>query len=291
VNVIQDFLAGNKLKRAGFNGSGVSGHNRMVERHDARFGAYWKSYDFKTSAGRGNLFVFPLGPNFEGNPFKQNAFEHAGGEIIFNLPNHLQGYMLVNNKDERIDEGPVEIVNDSKKTSGTPAVVNGLSCMSCHQHGMIHFTDRIRAGNILGGDAGKFARRIYPEAAVMKEEVNGDEKRFLEALEKATGPFLKVGADAGKDMKDFPEPISDIARWYLVQELTSTEAAAELGLTGPKILEGAIQANPLLQRDGLFPLTQEHTLKREVWENTEFSFSPFQRAAKELKLGEPEVFR
>jgi mono/diheme cytochrome c family protein len=291
VDVQADFQDGTKLKRAGFNGSGVSGHNRMVERHDAAYGAYWKSYDFKTSAGRGNLFVFPLGPNFKGNPFAAQAFEHAGGEIIFNLPNHLQAYMLVNNKDERIDAGPVEIVSDGKKVSGTPLVVNGLSCMSCHEHGMIHFTDQVRGGHTLGGSARDFVRRLYPEPAVMEEEVTRDEKRFLEALEEATGRFLKVGADAGKDIKDFPEPVSAIARWYLVQELTSTEAAAELGLADAKTLEGAIKANPLLQRDGLLPLAQGHTLKREVWESTEFSFSPFQRAAKELKLGEPEVFR
>jgi serine/threonine-protein kinase len=291
VEVRANFLDGSRVKRAGFNGSGVSGHNRLVERHDALHGAYWKSYDFKTSAGRGNLFVFPLGPNFKGNPFAQQAFEHAGGEIIFNLPNRLQAYMLVNNKDERIDAGPVEIVNDRKQTSGTPLVVNGLSCMSCHEHGMIHFSDRVRGGNILGGAARDFVRRLYPEPAAMEEEVKRDEKRFLDALEEATGRFLKVGADAGKDIKDFPEPVGAIARWYLAQELTSTEAAAELGLADAKTLEGAIKANPLLQRDGLFSLAQGHTLKREVWESTEFSFSPYQRAAKELKLGEPEVFR
>ena len=58
-----------------------------------------------------------------------------------------------------------------------------------------------------------------------------------------------------------------------------------------KLLEGSILANPRLQALGLFPLARGHNLKREVWENTEFSFSPFQHAAKELKLGTPEVFR
>jgi serine/threonine-protein kinase len=291
VNVIEDFKAG-KLQRAGFNGSGVSGHNRMVERHDALHGAYWKSYDFKTSAGKGNLFVFPLGPEFKGNPFaeggKDLVFEHAGGEIIFNLPNKMQAYMLVNNKDERINEGPVEIVNDRKQTSGTPLVVNGLSCMSCHEHGMIHFTDVVRAdaGKLLGGDARDFLLRIYPDAAAMDKEVTRDEERFLGALEKATGPFLKVGADAGADIKAFPEPVSAIARWYLVQELGLAEAAAELGCDA-RTLQGAIQDQPVLQRDGLLPLAEGHKLKREVWENTAFSFSPFQRAARMLKLGVP----
>jgi serine/threonine-protein kinase len=290
VRVSRDILEA-KVLRAGFNGSGVSGHNRLVERHDALYGAYWKSYDFKTSAGRGNLFIFPLGPRFEGNAFARHAFEHAGGEIIFHLPNRLQGYMLVNAKDERLNEGPVEIVNDATKVSGTPLVVNGLSCMSCHRHGMIRFQDQIRTGHILGGDARDFVRRLYPESKEMDEAVTRDENKFLSALDEAIAPFVKVGPDAGKDVRDFPEPISAIARWYLVQELTAVEAAGELGLQDAKLLEGAIAANPRMQEFGLFPLARGHKLKREVWENTEFSFSPFQHAAKELKLGTPELYR
>ena len=35
-----------RVWRAGFNNSGVSVNNRIVERHKSRYGAYWKSYDF-----------------------------------------------------------------------------------------------------------------------------------------------------------------------------------------------------------------------------------------------------
>ena len=64
------------------------------------------------SEGTGNLFRFPLGPAFADNPFPNQAFEHAGGEIIFNLPNGLQGYLLVDAKGDRIDAGPIDIVGD-----------------------------------------------------------------------------------------------------------------------------------------------------------------------------------
>ena len=67
--------------------SGVSGQNRMVERHDAQFGAYWKSYDFKPNNTKSDLAQFPLGPVFKDHPFEKLAFEHDGGELIFNLPN------------------------------------------------------------------------------------------------------------------------------------------------------------------------------------------------------------
>lgn len=290
VNVRKNFLDG-EIARAGFNASGVSGHNRLVERHDALHGSYWKSYDFLSSVGFGNLFVFPLGPKFEGNPFQRQSFKHDGGEIIFNLPNGLQGYMLVDGKDKRIDEGPIQVVSDGKKISGTPAIVNGLSCMACHQHGMIRFEDQIRTGHILGGDPRDFLRRVYPEKKEMDQLLRKDEKRFMTALEEAMGKYLKVGKDKDLDITEFAEPVSAIAKWYISEEMTSMEASRELGLKDAKRLEGAISANRRLQEVGLYPLSQGKKIKREVWEHTEFFNSPYQEAAVQLKLGVPKTIR
>lgn len=290
VNVARNFATA-RARRAGFNGSGVSGHNRLVERHDADHGAYWKSYDFKSSTGRGNLFIFPLGPALPEHPFPRNAFRHDGGEIIFHLPNGLQAYFLVNAKDERIDAGPVEVVSDAKKISGTPLVVTGLSCMACHQHGMIPFKDQVRDGHILGGEPRDLVKKLYPPADEMDRLVQKDRQRYLSALDEAMGAFVRVGDDASKSIEDFPEPISAIARWYLLQEMTLGEAARELGLSDPKVLQAAIQANPRLQELGLYPLASGTSIKREVWENTAVVVSPFQEAARELKQGVPFVQR
>ena len=83
VNVVENIrnAPGRRVWRAGFNNSGVSNHNRVVERHTSRYGAYWKSYDFAGSVGTQNIFTHPL------------SFTHDGGEIIFNLPNGLQAYL------------------------------------------------------------------------------------------------------------------------------------------------------------------------------------------------------
>ena len=91
--MLQGFACG----RAGFNNSGVSNHNRVVERHKSRYGAYWKSYDFAGSVGAQNILTHPLG------------FTHDGGEAIFNLPNGLQGYYLANASGFRLDEAPINI--------------------------------------------------------------------------------------------------------------------------------------------------------------------------------------
>ena len=169
------------LQRAGLITSGVSRHNRLVERHPTPFGAYWRSYDFQSSAGRGNLLRFPLGPRFAGNPFDDQAFEQAGGEVIFHLPNGLQGYMLANAKDQRLDApAPIAIVRDGSEAAGTPEVVNGLSCIACHKYGMKTFTDEIRTIRPSSATAGE-ARPALPRAEGDEPVAGEDEKRFCSA--------------------------------------------------------------------------------------------------------------
>jgi serine/threonine-protein kinase len=276
-----------ELARAGFNRSGVSGQNRMVERHAARHGAYWKSYDFKEDNRLGNLFRLPLGPAFAGNPFGDQAFRQDGGEILFSLPNGLQGYLLVNAKDERIDAGPTEVVSDSLRTSGTTAVVTGISCMACHKHGMIAFKDQVRDGTAVAGDARRKVQRLYPPVKGMDEKVKEDAERFLQALEKAAGPFLRVGADKDKPLKDFAEPIGEVARPYRLIDLDLTAAACELDVARPADLRALIGANKRQRELCLAPLLQEGgAVKRADWERVGAT-SLMQRAAREMDRGTP----
>ena len=119
-----------RARRAGLVFSGVSRNNRALERHRARYGAYWKSFDFRSSADSENLFRDPL----QLNP--------AGGEVIFTLPNGLQGYFLCDAKGNRLESAPTEIVTD--KFAADQVVRNGLSCIRCHDTGMKGFTDAVR---------------------------------------------------------------------------------------------------------------------------------------------------
>jgi serine/threonine-protein kinase len=291
INVEDNFLR-DKLARAGFATSGVSGQNRLVERHESPYGAYWKSYDFKSNDGAGNLFRFPLGPVFRRNPYPQQAFQHDGGEMIFHLPNGLQGYLLTNAKDERIDEGPIEVVSDALRTSGTAKILNGLSCMACHNHGMKkEFRDTVRDGTGVLGEAREKVKRLYPRQADMDKLLNEDEERFMQALDRATARFLKVGPNKDKDLRDFAEPIGVIARQYILRELGLDEAAYELGLPDAKGLQLALTANERMRELGLLPLAKGGTIKREVWESLERFISPFQEAASALELGTPKRVR
>lgn len=286
VDVEADFRR-DALARAGFAKSGVSIHNRIVDRHSTPTGPYWKSYDFRADAGTSNIFRFPLGPVFADHPFGRQAFIHAGGEIIFGLPNGMQGYLLVDGKGDRIDAGPIDIVGDDEKTSGTPSIVNGLSCMACHRLGMQTFKDEIRDKTALGGEPRTKVERLFPTREAMNKLLARDEERFLAAVDRATGPFLKTGADASKSIRDFPEPIGVIARVYL-RDLDAAAVAAELALPRTEDLLAFIRANPKLGRLSLGQLIDGGVIKRSDWDSLDRqAVSTFQETAAELKLGTP----
>ena len=285
VEAEDDFRNG-KLARAGFATSGVSAQNRLVDRHSALHGMYWKSYDFKTNEGQGNLFRKPLGPTLDNHPFPDLAFESDGGEMIFTLPNGLQGYFLTDGKGERIDSGPIEVVSDALKTSGTPAIVNGLSCMACHKHGVVRFKDTLLMGAAVAGDARRKLEELIPQQPAMDEILARDEADFLRSLVKACGPFLQVGEDKDRDIREFAEPIAAVAMQYN-KDLSAVEAAFELGVPSPVELQTRIQNNPQLREMGLGPLGQGEKIKRETWQSLTDFLSQFHRAASQLEMGTP----
>lgn len=276
-----------KLARAGFAKSGVSGQNRLVERHEPdQSSYYWKSYDFKPDNGRGRLTRFPLGPLAlfpKGrHPFAGQAFAHDGGEIIFSLPNKLQGYLLVNAKDERIDEGPIQVVSDGLKTSGTPAIVNGVSCMACHKHGMIGFNDTVRDGSAVFGQAEEKVKLLFPDKAAMAQLVDADQRRFLDGLDSAVGRFLRVGADKRKPLQEFTEPVGEIARLYRLGYLDLRTAACELDLEKEEDLVKKVGEKRFKQLglDGL--LQPGGLIGRLEWEAVD-GISLMQEVARELR--------
>jgi hypothetical protein len=159
--------------------------------------------------------------------------------------------------------------------------------MACHKHGMIPFTDQIRDGTAVGGDARLKVQRLYPEAKVMNAKVLADADRFLKALETATGPFLKVGGDAKKDLREFAEPVGETARLYRLQDLDLTMTACELDVEKPADLRTAIEKDPKLRGLGLAPLLQPGgAIKRADWERVDGT-SVMQDTALRLKKATP----
>ena len=232
---------GVRVWRAGFNNSGVSTNNRAVERHTSRYGAYWKSYDFAGSVGTQNIFTNPL------------SFTHDGGEVVFNLPNGLQGYFVSNASGFRLDEAPINIV--SNPAASDPTVRNGISCFGCHTEGMKTFEDQVRS--VIQSNANPpydkaQALRLYVQKTDMDALVRQDMNRYRVALE-ATG-----GAVGGV------EPISRFHEAYQ-GPVDAAYAAAVLGLETEAFLQ-KVRENTGLQNVGLLALTGENgSVKRDAW--------------------------
>jgi mono/diheme cytochrome c family protein len=178
--------------RAGFaeGSSGVSDHNRMIERHDLpRGGYYWKSYDFANSDDVQSLLLHPDGP-VEAQPLPSGTqpFEHDGGEMIFSLDNGLQGYYLSTNLGKRLQVGPASIVSYRNKPVGKGVeIVNARSCFDCHENGIIRKSDELRAfiesSNVLSRDQRDVLLEIYAEPDKLEDAYRKDSEAFLASLE------------------------------------------------------------------------------------------------------------
>lgn len=230
--------------RAGLQESGVSRNNRVVERHESPYGAYWRSYDFRSNAGKQNIFKNPI------------DFDAAGGEIIFNLPNGLQAYLLIDAKGNRIDNGPIDIVSN-KENVNDPVVRNGLTCMSCHVQGMKRFSDTMRA--VIATTPAEqsnydhaHAMALYIDKPKMDAAVEEDAKRFAEAVR-------KTGAEVTAR-----EPIYALQGRY-DSTLDLIQAAADAGLP-TATFQNSLQSNVRLGAL-LGPLkTPGGRIKRDAWE-------------------------
>lgn len=257
---------GSRTVRAGVLNSGVAFHNRVLERHPTRFGAYWKSYDFASSDARQNILRFPLGPR--GIGFDDEAFQQNGTEIIFTLPNGLHGYYVANAQGQRLDAAPTNIVADRHKVAGTLDIQPGLSCIACHSQGIQDkFTDSVRLS------ANQFGRRernrilsLYVDQQRMQAYTSYDKARYLQAVAAVTG--------------ETQEPIGGVALKYQ-EPLSIATAAAEVGGSVQQVTT-AIGIDREL-REVLLPLRSGQTIQRAVWESKEQGQSPAQRLADLLR--------
>ena len=232
---------GIRVARAGIVKSGVSKNNRVVERHTSVYGAYWKSYDFAGSVGAQNIRAHPL------------SFKHDGGEIVFNLPNGLQAYYISDEKGNRIEKAPTDIV--SNPAASDPAVRNGLSCIGCHTQGMKTFEDVMRTTIELTENPNydkTQALRLYVGQNKMDKLLEQDTEKYRQALVEATGQGF--------------EEIEPVHRAHEVfeQPLDAADAAAALGLKTEALVQ-QIQDKQSLQSLGLTTLLGGGTINRDAW--------------------------
>ena len=226
--------------------SGVSLHNRLVERREKtlvlidgpdgdaidRFqrerasSYYWRSYDFEDSIDAANLASHPLGPSSPGLPTEQRdyAFAHKGGEIIFALPNGLQGYMVVDAAGRRLDDAPASVVFDRESSAGVwGRMTNGISCIACHAGGIIPVRDGVRsaASAVLPRAPSEVLERLYPTEAEMTRLQVADRERFRGAMRRIDPSYSCDTAAC--------EPVRAISRRF-AENPSFARAAAEFGV-------------------------------------------------------------
>jgi hypothetical protein len=257
---VTDDLKHNKVARGAVVLSGVSRNNRAAERYPSPQGAYWKSIDYATNKGSENIFRDPL--NLHG----------VGGEMIFNLPNGLQGYYLADGVGRRINAGPTEIVTD--KFAEDKVVRNGLSCMRCHDRGMKMFKDAVRpAVELLPGNL-TFSKRevldLYPSQDDLTALLKKDGDRFLDAMQKVLGHSQDN------------EPLTPVSRRFLEDPLSLSTASGELGLVNSNDMAVVFRSRQFASL-GLLPLAAKGAVRRDTWEDD------FDQIVRELGLGEPVI--
>lgn len=215
-------------KRAGFQKSGVSQNNRLIERHSIKTGYFWTSYDFAGNRAKQSLFQHPLGP---GGP---NGFEHDGGETIYSLPNGFQAYYLNNAKGAYLAKGPTQIVRDISRRDLT--VTNGISCMGCHDQGMRKERDNIRDHTANDRSFSKEERdqiaALYPTHAEMDKQLQSDQDRFLDALDRAGLLVVNQQGQKVQPKLNGIEMINALSDRYEAN-VSLRDAAAEFGLEEP----------------------------------------------------------
>jgi WD40 repeat protein len=263
-----------RVMRVSFNGSGISRNNRILERHDAIHGYYWRTYDFEEvpqnliergllAPDRRNAFAYPLGP---GN--LENNFLHAGGEAIFSLPNGLQGYYIMNAVNNRLDKAPTAIVSDPKRPDR--AVELGVSCMGCHVPGIISKPDQMhehldKNPKAFAKTDRELALSLYPAKEKSIAQMDEDSKKFRDALTQTGVKLTRT------------EPIVTMTLKY-ESDIDAVTAAAEVGLKLEEFQKKIAETESLSRNLGALRVAGG-TVARQVW------VQAFGDVVRDLKLG------
>ena len=220
----------------------------MLERHDLlRGGYYWKSYDFGGDDGQRNLRQFPDGPEEIGAlPYNMFPFKHDGGEMIFSLPNGMQGYYLSLANGDAIQVGPTDVVSFRDRQIGKGVeIINGRSCFSCHSDGIISKQDLMRehieASSLFSLDQRDHLLAMYVNQEDLDQAYDQDRQRFVSSLQELD---ISITTNLGNvQAMSGPDGRAEIITWYAdlyEEDLDFEGIAAEFGLT-PNEFTRAVQ--------------------------------------------------
>jgi serine/threonine-protein kinase len=228
-------IADDNLMRAGFSNSGVSKQERVLNRFDSGVAAgqsYWISFDFDGGNGGGEFNV--ANESIYADPI---GFAFAGGEAIFSLPNGMNAYYVAAANGNRLGEAPVGVVIDPAQNNGV--VVNGASCHTCHNAGMITFEDTVKQYVIdnareFDNETFEAVMEQYPDPDEFQRQMDADSEVHIRAVERSGVP------------RGTPDPITRTFLDFQLGNLTLEKAAGELNVTPEELRENIQQLDPRL---------------------------------------------
>jgi hypothetical protein len=202
--------------RAAFSSSGVSKEPRGVARYRGTAlgdGYFWQTFDFAPSASSEALYLEPLTTRADGH------------EALFSLPNGLPAYYATDGEGSRLVE-PSFLV-DPAQNNGTMHVAS--SCVSCHNGGIIYFSDEARSFVDDNED-------LFPEAVLARARETFPTPGALEALAAADSERITAAAQLAGQSEGTPDPVS---RTFIDYDLglTFDRLAAELFLDRASLIE------------------------------------------------------
>jgi hypothetical protein len=235
----QRWAPGPVVYRAGFENSGVSYSTRVVEWRgdpDNPGRSYWETMDFQTDLRGARIYDDPLG------------FQSDASEAMFSLPNGLFGFFLADAEGQRVTQSPLSpltIVDPMQQDSVTR---NAISCFSCHNGGLINFTDVMRSHwdpMPSGADPAEQQAIFseYPDTQVLdqlRSDANERYARVIQDVLRDTEPLDTRNRPLGAK-----DSVSLIARDFQIEGLDLELAAAAL-LVAPDVLLARLPELPAL---------------------------------------------
>jgi hypothetical protein len=162
-------------------------------------------------------------------------------QIIFQLPNGLQGYAVEGGDGRRASE--IAACDNGycveSQTNAAPARVNSAACQGCHAGGLLPVADDVR-GFVLANselfDHGTLERTLaqYVPREAFAQQVRTESATYVAALERSG-----VSPSA-------PEPISRVYFGFEHDPLGAAQVAGELGVTPERLLAALPLIDPSL---------------------------------------------
>lgn len=140
------------------------------------------------------------------NRFEPNGEQASAQELIFALPNGLQGYAIYGGTDQRRTDAFTFIVVDPRRGQNVSTrearslrLLNGASCMSCHESGMKSAPNDLREkleNNELSfswvnnAEVVSKVRQLYPTTQELNKILSADRAQFMTAMDTIKSELL-----------------------------------------------------------------------------------------------------